>query len=210
MHALLAGEVSEWPGLDMVAAHHDGTRLPATANAHPAMPLNLVQSGVGAGLRVSCCMGVCFKWCCKSAQDSRRSSAPGPDCATISMLRRSSPCELRTDAHRTALCLATPCMRVRAAFVRGEAEPAGKENDAAWLLRFYNTFLADANEYDVTQAALNSLATLRGNFAFVLYDAGGAHVLKDSCIARDQPVAHDRQAPSGSTAVGPASACRRP
>ena len=26
MHALLAGEVSEWPGLDMVAAHHDGAR----------------------------------------------------------------------------------------------------------------------------------------------------------------------------------------
>ena len=63
---------------------------------------------------------------------------------------------------------------LRAAFVRGEAEPAGDDNDAAWLLRFYNTFLADANEYDVTQAALNSLATLRGNFAFILYDAGGA------------------------------------
>ena len=28
VHALLAGEVSEWPGLDMVAAHHDGARLP--------------------------------------------------------------------------------------------------------------------------------------------------------------------------------------
>ena len=63
-----------------------------------------------------------------------------------------------------------------AAFVRGEAEPAGEDNDAALLLRFYNTFLADVNEYDVTQAALNSLATLRGNFAFVLYDAGGARV----------------------------------
>ena len=56
--------------------------------------------------------------------------------------------------------------------MRGEAEPANNENDAAWLLRFYNTFLADANESDVTQAALSSLARLRGNFAFVLYDAG--------------------------------------
>ena len=56
--------------------------------------------------------------------------------------------------------------------MRGEAEPTDTENDAAWLLRFYNTFLADANEYDVTQAALSSLARLRGNFAFVLYDAG--------------------------------------
>ena len=59
-----------------------------------------------------------------------------------------------------------------AAFVRGEAEPAENENDAAWLLRFYNTFLADANAYDVIQAALGALARLRGNFAFVLYDAG--------------------------------------
>ena len=68
--------------------------------------------------------------------------------------------------------------------MRGEAEPAGEENDAAWLLRFYNTFLADANEYDVTQAALNSLATLRGNFAFVLYDAGEAPVQSSgSCTA---------------------------
>ncbi len=70
-----------------------------------------------------------------------------------------------------------PLTHSRAAFVRGEAEPAGEENDAAWLLRFYNTFLADANQYDVTQAALNSLATLRGNFAFVLYDAGGTRAL---------------------------------
>ena len=62
---------------------------------------------------------------------------------------------------------------------RGRA--GGEENDAAWLLRFYNTFLADANEYDVTQAALNSLATLRGNFAFVLYDAGGLDDQVDCC-----------------------------
>ena len=69
--------------------------------------------------------------------------------------------------------------------MRGEAEPAGEENDAAWLLRFYNTFLADANEYDVIQAALNSLATLRGNFAFVLYDAGGAQEQPNSrCNSR--------------------------
>ena len=27
VHALLAGEVSEWPGLDMVAANHDGALL---------------------------------------------------------------------------------------------------------------------------------------------------------------------------------------
>ena len=67
-----------------------------------------------------------------------------------------------------------------AAFVRGEAEPADNENDAAWLLRFYNTFLADANEYDVTQAALGSLARLRGNFAFVLYDAGVSQT-SDGC-----------------------------
>jgi len=67
VHALLAGEVSEWPGLDMVAAHHDGACLPVTAGAHPVVPLILVQSGVGAGLQVSCCMGLRSKWCSNSA-----------------------------------------------------------------------------------------------------------------------------------------------
>ena len=57
--------------------------------------------------------------------------------------------------------------------MRGEPAPPATTNDAAWLLKFYETFM-DATDADVTQAALSSLAKLRGNFAFVLYDAGAA------------------------------------
>ena len=44
MHALLAGEVSEWPGLDMVAAHHDGACMPATFATHPFLLGQLLSS----------------------------------------------------------------------------------------------------------------------------------------------------------------------
>ena len=56
--------------------------------------------------------------------------------------------------------------------MRGEPASPSSANDAAWLLKFYDTFM-DASDADMTQAALASLAKLRGNFAFVLYDAGG-------------------------------------
>ena len=57
--------------------------------------------------------------------------------------------------------------------MRGEPAEPPTTNDASWLLNFYETFM-DASDEDVTQAALGALAKLRGNFAFVLYDAGGS------------------------------------
>lgn len=53
------------------------------------------------------------------------------------------------------------------AFVRGE--PPSTNNDATWLLDFYETF----NLYtapDVTELALRALSKIQGQFAFVIYD----------------------------------------
>jgi hypothetical protein len=65
------------------------------------------------------------------------------------------------------------------AFVRGE--PESGDNDAAWLLRFYETFKDTAADMTMP-AALASLAHTKGRFAWVIYDAGQRRVL----AARDR------------------------
>jgi hypothetical protein len=50
VHALLAGEVSEWPGLDMVAANHDGAPLPVAWRS--SLCLVPVHSGCYCRLRL--------------------------------------------------------------------------------------------------------------------------------------------------------------
>jgi hypothetical protein len=55
------------------------------------------------------------------------------------------------------------------AFVRGEPLPV--EDDATWLVQFYDSFSGHASMDDVTEAALRALSRVQGSFAFVLYDS---------------------------------------
>lgn len=108
VHALLAGEVTEWPGLDMVAVNHD-------------------------------------------------------------------------------------------TFVRGEAE-ALVDNDASFLLQFYETF-KDAAPEKTMPTALQALSLMKGRFSWIIYDAGQRRVM----MARDrdarEPLFWGRT-PQGSFVVG--------
>lgn len=55
------------------------------------------------------------------------------------------------------------------AFVRGEPLPV--EDDATWLVQFYDSFSGHASMDDVTEAALRALSRVQGSFAFVLFDS---------------------------------------
>jgi hypothetical protein len=67
------------------------------------------------------------------------------------------------------------------AFVRGDPEPGAGDNDATWLLKFYETFKECAADKTMP-AALASLAHTQGRFAWIIYDAGQRRVL----AARDR------------------------
>ncbi|WIA08067.1 hypothetical protein OEZ86_010706 [Tetradesmus obliquus] len=54
------------------------------------------------------------------------------------------------------------------AFVRNEDPP--EQNDAHWLLDFYTSFMSSSSADDTTGKALECLAKVQGNFAFVIYD----------------------------------------
>lgn len=60
------------------------------------------------------------------------------------------------------------------AFMRNDPPP--EENDAHWLLDFYDTF-RDSAEKDVLETALECLANVKGSFAFVIYDEANHRVL---------------------------------
>ncbi|PSC72327.1 stem-specific TSJT1-like [Micractinium conductrix] len=65
------------------------------------------------------------------------------------------------------------------AFVRGDPLPL--EDDADWLVRFYESFSGFASLDDITEAALHALSRVHGSFAFVVYDS----VAKRVWAARD-------------------------
>lgn len=54
-------------------------------------------------------------------------------------------------------------------FVRGDPLPV--EDDADWLLNFYDSFSGCASLDDITEAALKALSRVTGSFAFVVYDS---------------------------------------
>ncbi|KAG2501687.1 hypothetical protein HYH03_000189 [Edaphochlamys debaryana] len=66
------------------------------------------------------------------------------------------------------------------AFVRNE--PPLEENDAHWLLDFYNTFGKPGSTDSTTERALECMAQIKGSFAFVIYDSIHHRVL----AARDR------------------------
>ncbi|KAK9828559.1 hypothetical protein WJX72_000752 [[Myrmecia] bisecta] len=66
------------------------------------------------------------------------------------------------------------------AFIRGEEADVSR-NDATWLLDFYDTF-KNFTSLDITDEALDSLARVRGQFAFIIYDQIQRRVL----AARDR------------------------
>mmetsp|Transcript_17226 Transcript_17226/g.51533 ORF Transcript_17226/g.51533 Transcript_17226/m.51533 type:complete len:285 (+) Transcript_17226:203-1057(+) len=66
------------------------------------------------------------------------------------------------------------------AFVRGDGEPL-EDNDASFLLQFYETF-RDAAPEKTMPNALQALSLMKGRFAWIIYDAGQRRVM----MARDK------------------------
>lgn len=71
------------------------------------------------------------------------------------------------------------------AFVRNT--PPLEEDDAHWLLDFYDTF-PDATTEDIQEQALQCLSQINGSFAFVIYDAARRRVLAARDPAGAQPL----------------------
>ncbi|KAI3438282.1 hypothetical protein D9Q98_000717 [Chlorella vulgaris] len=71
-------------------------------------------------------------------------------------------------------------------FVRGE--PLAVEDDAEWLVRFYDSFAVFAKNSDVTEKALSALSQVKGSFAFVVYDSSTKRVWAARDAAGVQPL----------------------
>ncbi|EFN54932.1 hypothetical protein CHLNCDRAFT_134667 [Chlorella variabilis] len=74
-------------------------------------------------------------------------------------------------------------------FVRGEPLPV--EDDADWLIKFYDSFSGEsgfAKLDDISEAALRALAQVQGSFAFVVYDAVTRRVWAARDAAGVQPL----------------------
>jgi hypothetical protein len=86
-----------------------------------------------------------------------------------------------------------------AAFVRNEPPP--EQNDAHWLLDFYTSFMSSSAD-DTTDKALECLAKVQGNFAFVIYDEVQKRVFAARCVSSHAGQQSNSSSPSSWLTVG--------